>query len=55
MCKVGILIAVENYVDRRIPSVNYAEADAMALADAFKQHGFDPAEKRKQMGSNLYS
>jgi hypothetical protein len=45
MCKVGILIAVENYVDRRIPSVDYAEADAMALADAFKQHGFDPADQ----------
>ena len=45
MRKVGIMIAIENYVDKRIPNVDYAEADARALAEILRQHDFDSADQ----------
>jgi hypothetical protein len=41
MRHVAILVAVENYTDRRIPRVKYAADDANDLAAALKEIGFD--------------
>jgi hypothetical protein len=38
--KHAIIIAVENYQDRRISSVTYAENDAKKFASVIEQHGF---------------
>ncbi|GMW03140.1 MAG: hypothetical protein AMXMBFR84_42750 [Candidatus Hydrogenedentota bacterium] len=45
MSKYAILIAVENYSDTSISSVDYAEADALGLSTALEQHGFDKTEQ----------
>lgn len=38
--KYAIIIAVENYQDRKISSVKYAENDANQFASVIEQHGF---------------
>ncbi len=45
MRKVAILIAVEDYADKKIYPVKYAEADARDLAATFDDNGFSVAEQ----------
>ena len=41
MTKTAILVAVETYSDHRIPPVQYAENDAIALSKALQELGFE--------------
>jgi len=45
MRKVAILMAVEQYSDKRISGVAYAQADAQELGAALQEHGFSPADQ----------
>lgn len=45
MRNVAIAVAVENYSDRRIKSVDYAAADATEFARSLEQHGFAPVDQ----------
>ncbi len=45
MRNVAIAVAVENYSDRRIKSVDYAAADATEFVQALEQHGLAPADQ----------
>lgn len=43
--KMSILIAVENYSDKSIRPVKYAQADATELANTLVQHGFEVGDR----------